>query len=84
MWILQIIAGSKVAQYALIVLAAGLILFSTTQYIQKVERDKLLLEIQGGQDTKRKVIRDAIKNNPAVGDNASDSLRFLRDRKNKE
>lgn len=84
MWILQLIAGSRVAQYALIVLAAGLILFSTTQYIQKVERDKILLDIQDKQDTKRKVIRDAIKNTPAVRGDASDSLRFLRDRTDKE
>ena len=81
MILLRALAGSKVVLIAVTALVAGLISYFTIQYIQQAEKDKLLLEIQDKQNTKRKVIREAIKKAPAADPtDATDSLQYLNNR----
>jgi NADH:ubiquinone oxidoreductase subunit 5 (subunit L)/multisubunit Na+/H+ antiporter MnhA subunit len=84
MLILRALAGSKVVLIVVTALVAGLISYFTIQYIQSAERGKLQLELQELQNTKRKVIRDAIKDTPNANPNdATDSLQYFRDRNKK-
>lgn len=81
MILLRALAGSKVVLIVVTALVAGLISYFTIQYIQQAEKDKLLIEIQEKQNTKRKVIRDAIKKAPAADPaDATDSLQYLNNR----
>jgi hypothetical protein len=81
MILLRALAGSKVVLIVATALVAGLISYFTIQYIQRAEKDRLLIEIQQEQNTKRKVIRDAIKKSPtATPTDATDSLQYLNDR----
>ena len=81
MMILRALAGSKVVLIVVTALVACLISYFTIQYIQSAEKDKLQLELQELQNTKRKVIQDAIKNTPNYSpDDATDSLQYFRDR----
>jgi len=81
MILLRALAGSKVVLIVVTALVAGLISYFTIQYIQQAEKDKLLIEIQEKQNTKRKVIREAIKKPPAADPaDATDSLQYLNNR----
>ena len=81
MILLRALAGSKVVLVVVTALVAGLISYFTIQYIQQAEKDKLLIEIQEEQNTKRKVIREAIKKPPTADPaDATDSLQYLNNR----
>ena len=79
---MSLFAGSKWVVVVAIASVAILILLSAILYIQSAEEDKILIDIQDKQDTKREVIRDAIKDSPIDRNDASDSLQFLNNREN--
>lgn len=73
--------GLKWAGIAAVVLAVILTFVYVIRYIQQVERDKIQIELQEETEERRKVIRDEVQRaTPSDPSDASDSLRFLRDR----
>ena len=81
MWtLINILVGSKIARTVALVLAAGLILFTTIQYIQWQERDRVLEEIQKEDLKDYKDTRERIDETSPF-DSVNDALEWLRNRK---
>ena len=76
---MSIVVGSKLGRTVAIVLAAGLILFGTIQYIKTAERERVLNEVQkedleNYKDTRERI--DETKDDSiGIIDNALDFLR---------
>lgn len=66
------------------VIALGVILTSiiTIQSIRSAERDKITIELQEETNERRDAIREAVRPSPR-GPDASDELRYLRDRQSR-
>lgn len=62
------LAGSKVGQTIVIALAVGLILYTTIQYIQSEERDKVVKEVQ----------IETLQNNAEARERVDENIRELR------
>lgn len=73
-WILTL-AGSKVGRIVALVLAVGLISFTTIRYIQSTEREKIELELRENELDTRESIDDAVRNSPTDPDAALEWLR---------
>jgi type VI protein secretion system component VasK len=73
--------GWKIWAIVASVLVVGWTLYSTIQFIQQVEKDKITIEILEGTQEKRDRIRETIESNkPSDRGDATNSLQWLKSR----
>ena len=77
MFIWNLIAGSRVAQFAVVALGAMAFLYGAMKYIDNQAQKKLLLDLKENELEIRERVNDATNTSP---DNVGDAIEFLRDR----
>lgn len=78
---LALAGNRKIILIAAIALAVGLISLYMIRSIQQATEDKITIELQENTNTKREVIRDAVRRNSASSDTDDAwGLRYLQSR----